>query len=242
MSGATYTASRTHRRAAGGASAGDHGMHLNLSADDVLTTTRAVRKRLDLTRRVDPADIRECLDIATQAPTGSNRQNWHFVVLTEPDVIARMGDLYVRAIAATKEQVAVLTRIDPSDPDTYEAQNQRVTSSAEHLFGVIGQVPGMLIPCITGRVSDGSGTRVLSHLGSILPATWSFMLAARNRGIGTVWTTVHLALEEEAAAMLGIPYPDVTQVALIPFGYTIGTDFKRATREPLERVVHWNRW
>lgn len=217
-------------------------MNLNLSADEVLTTTRAVRKRLDLTRRVEPEVIRECLDIAIQAPTGSNRQIWHFVVLTDAEVIAKMGDLYRRSMPHAQQAVSQLPRIVPSDEAAYNAQSERMYASAAHFANIIDRVPGMLIPCIEGEPPAGRGPAAFSLVGSVVQAAWSFMLAARNRGIGTVWTTVHLALEQEAAEILGIPYPDYTQIALIPFGYTIGTDFKPAMREPLERVVHWNRW
>ena len=217
-------------------------MHLNLSADEVLTTTRAVRKRLELERPVDPAEIRECLDIALQAPTGSNRQIWHFVVITDPATIIKVGELYRRATTIAKQQVSVLGRIAPSDPSFYEAQTTRVMDSAGYLGEIIDRVPGMLIPCVEGNFAELSGAPLFSLAGSVIQATWSFMLAARNRGIGTVWTTVHLALEGEIAELLGIPYPSVSQVALIPFGYTVGTNFKRATREPLDRVLHWDNW
>jgi nitroreductase len=217
-------------------------MHLNLSADDVLTTTRAVRKRLDLERPVDPALIRECLDIALQAPTGSNRQVWHFVVVTDRSKIVALAELYRRATALAKQQVSVLGRIEPSDPVFYEAQTARVMDSAGHLGEVIDRVPGMLIPCVEGNFAELDGAPLFSLAGSVIQAAWSFMLAARNRGIGTVWTTVHLALESEAAELLGIPHPAVSQVALIPFGHTVGTHFKRARREPLDRVLHWDEW
>jgi nitroreductase len=213
-----------------------------LSADEVLRTTRAVRKRLDLTRPVPHDVIRECLELALQAPTGSNRQNWHFVVITDDATKAAMGDLYNRALQAARREVAELTRIVPADPAGYDAQTERVMSSASYLFEHLGEVPGMLIPCLSGRLQTASPSALASQIGSILPAAWSFMLAARARGIGSVWTTVHLALEEEAAELLGIPYAEVTQLALIPFGYVTGDPFKPAKREPLDLVTHWDRW
>jgi len=217
-------------------------MHLNLSADEVLTTTRAVRKRLELGRPVDPVDIRDCLEIALQAPTGSNRQVWHFVVVTDPATIAKLGDIYRRATTLAKQQVSVLGRIEPTNPSYYEAQTARVMDSASYLGEIIDRVPGVLIPCVEGNFAELSGAPLFSLAGSVIQAAWSFMLAARNRGIGTVWTTVHLALEDEVAELLSIPYPSVSQVALIPFGYTVGTNFKQATREPLDRVLHWDNW
>lgn len=217
-------------------------MHLNLSADDVLTTTRAVRKRLDLDRPVDPALVRECLEIALQAPTGSNRQLWHFVVVTDRGKIQALGDLYRRATTLAKQQNSVLGRIEPSDRDFYDKQTARVLDSAGYLGEIIDRVPGVLIPCVEGNFAELEGAPLFSLAGSIIQAAWSFMLAARNRGIGTVWTTVHLTLESEAAELVGIPYPSVSQVALIPFGHTVGTDFKAARREPLDRVLHWDHW
>jgi nitroreductase len=217
-------------------------MHLNLSADEALTTTRAVRKRLDLSRPVDPTLIRECLEIALQAPTGSNRQVWHFMVVTDAAIIEKLGELYRQATTLAKQQVSVLGRIEPSNKEFYDAQTERVYESAGYLGEIIGRVPGVLIPCVEGNFAELDGAPLFSLAGSVMQAAWSFMVAARNRGIGTVWTTVHLALEGEVAALLGIPYPAVSQVALIPFGHTVGTDFKAARREPLDRVLHWDKW
>jgi nitroreductase len=212
-----------------------------LSADHVLTTTRAVRRKLDLDRPVPRSVIRECLEIALQAPTGSNRQNWHFVVVTDPAVKSALGELYRRGGEIARAQVSTLARIDPADTAAYGAQTARVMSSAGYLFDHIQDVPAMLIPCVTGR-PDPSGSAYLSTVGSVIQAAWSFMLAARARNIGSVWTTVHLAVEAEVAALLAIPYPEVTQVALIPFGYVVGDPFKPAAREPLELVTHWDHW
>ena len=217
-------------------------MSSELSADHVLRTTRAVRKRLDFDRPVPRAVIRECLDIALQAPTGSNRQNWHFVVITDEGQRNAIGDLYRRAVGAAQADVKALTRIDPANADTYEAQTARVNSSAHWFFDHVHRSPGMLIPCISGRIDGPWRMATASHVGSVIQATWSFMLAARARNIGSVWTTVHLALEEEAASILGIPYADVMQVALIPFGYVKGDPFKVAEREPLDLVTHWDHW
>ncbi len=213
-----------------------------LTADEVLRTTRAIRKRLDFDRPVPRDVIRECLDIAVQAPTGSNRQNWHFVVITDEAQRNALGDLYRRSVAAAQSDVKTLTRIAPADTEMYDAQTARVNSSAHWFFDHIQRSPGMLIPCITGRTDGPWRMATASHVGSVIQAAWSFMLAARARGIGSVWTTVHLALEEEAAGILDIPYAEVMQVALIPFGYAIGNPFREATREPLDLVTHWDRW
>jgi nitroreductase len=217
-------------------------MSSDLSADHVLRTTRAIRKRLDFDRPVPREVIRECLEIALQAPTGSNRQNWHFVVITDPQQKEAIGDLYRRAVGAAQADVSGLGRIAAADEAAYEAQTARVNSSAHWFFDHVQRSPGMLIPCLNGRVDGPWRMSMASHYGSVFQAAWSFMLAARARNIGSVWTTVHLALEEEAASILGIPYPDVMQLALIPFGYVKGDPFKVAEREPLELVTHWDRW
>ena len=216
--------------------------HLNLSADEVLTTTRAVRRRLDLARPVASELITECLEVAVQAPTGSNRQNWRFMVVTDPDLIAALADLYRRAGEVAGDHLGVLPRLAPADPARLEADNEKMYASSGYLFEHLHEVPGMLIPCLAGRVWGHHPVTVASHVGSVVQAAWSFMLAARERGIGTVWTTIHLCYEQEAAELLRIPYDEVMQLALIPFAHTIGTDFRPARREPLELVTRWNRW
>jgi nitroreductase len=207
-----------------------------VNADEALTTTRAVRKRLDLDRPVDLALVRECLEIAVQAPTGSNRQGWHFIVVTDPGKREALADLYRRSFEAY--------RSGSRAPDTSTAQMERVIDSADHLSRNLGRVPVHLVPAIEGRIDAAASPPVVaaSFYGSILPAVWSFMLAARTRGLGTAWTTLHLAYEKEAAAILGIPFEHVTQVALVPVAHTTGGDFRPAIRKPLDDCLHWNTW
>ena len=201
---------------------------LNLSADQVLTTTRAVRKRLDFDRPVDMSVITECLEIATQGPSGSNSQGWHFVIVTDADKRAAIARLYQQSFAAYLA--------GPSQ--------QRVLSSAKYLADNLASVPAYLIPCGNGRIDGGENTHMMQagFYGSILPAVWSFMLAARERGLGTCWTTLHLKFEEEVADILSIPFESVTQTALIPIAYTKGTDFNPAPRKPLDDIVHFDEW
>ncbi len=211
---------------------------LNLTPDELLTTTRAVRKRLDLTRPVEREVIEACLRIAQQAPTGSNRQDWHFVVVTDAAKRAGLADLYRRGYYAYRS--APPTTYD--DPNRQATQN-RVRSSADYLAEHLHEVPVHVIPCITPRPD-----RLPAHVwqasvyGGIIPAAWSFMLAARARGLGSSWTTLHLMHEQEAAALLGIPYAEMAQVALIPVAYTTRTAFRPAPRAPLDEMVHWDRW
>ncbi|NOZ50838.1 MAG: nitroreductase family protein [Chloroflexi bacterium] len=209
--------------------------------DRLLTTTRSVRKRLDLTRPVEREVLEACLDIAVQAPTGSNQQGWHFLVLTEPEKKAIVGDYYKKAfrIYATMRATAP-NPYAPDDPRTLQAG--RVAASAMVLAEHMHQVPVLVIPCIEGRVENNG--RVLdqaSLYGSILPATWSLMLALRSRGLGSAWTTLHLMFEKEVAEALAIP-STVTQAALIPVAYTTGDDFHPAKRIPAHERTYWNEW
>ena len=214
---------------------------LNLSADDVLTTTRAVRKRLDFDTPVDRSVIEECLEIATQAPTGSNSQGWQWVFVTDPDKKQALADIYKENFAGYRER-AQSNLYEPGDL-RYE-QRDRVTSSAEYLVENFHRVPVMMIPCITGRLDNLPSFATASTWGSLLPAVWSFMLAARERGLGTAWTTIHMLNggEQKAAELLGIPYDKYSQAGLFPVAYTIGTDFKPAKRLPLDPIVHWDTW
>ncbi|MFT4615562.1 MAG: nitroreductase [Bacteroidia bacterium] len=214
---------------------------LNLSADKVLTTTRAVRKRLDFDRPVDMADLTECLDIALQAPSGSNSQGWHFVLVNDPAQIAAIAKLYLEAFDEYEKGDAQPTKQHLDDP-SMAATQEKVLSSARYLADNMDRVPAMLIPCCTGRPDAGLPLSAMSAVyGSILPAVWSFMLAARERGIGTCWTTLHLNHAEAVAKLLGIP-DDYAQVALIPIAYTKGTEFKVAPRKDLDNFLHVNNW
>ncbi len=217
-------------------------MKLGLSADAVLTTTRSVRKRLDLDRPVEREVIEECLDIALQAPTGSNRQGWQWVFVTDPGKKQVIADYYGANYDAYADR--------PNQPvfaadDPRTEQKPRVSASATYLRQVFHRVPVMLIPCLEAEARldrDIPTFRQASAWGSILPAVWSFMLALRERGMGSAWTTLHLPNEREVAELLDIPYDTVTQAGLFPIAYTIGTDFKVADRIPASEVSHWERW
>ena len=202
--------------------------------DHLLSTTRAVRRRLDLERPVDPAVIAECLRLAVQAPTAGNTQSWHWVVVTDPAKRAALADLYREAGRRHLER-----NLDATDAS--DGQTRDVYRSALHLADILERVPVLVIPCIDGRLDGRSNAAAATLYASIIPAAWSFQLALRSRGLGSAWTTLHLLREKEAAELLGIPH-DVTQVALLPVAYTVGTDFKPARREPVEKVTYWNSW
>ena len=216
-------------------------MTLNLSPDELLSTTRSVRRRLNLERPVEMALIRECLSLAIQAPSGSNAQGWHFVIVTEAEKKRAIADLYRRAWAIYRNQPPSDQQVQRQYPGR-RASMERVTRSAVYLAEHLHEVPVWMIPCIEGRFENLPSFIQASVFGSILPATWSFMLAARARGLASCWTTLHLMFEEEAAKVLDIPYESVTQVALLPVAYAIGTDFKPALRKPLDEVLHMDRW
>jgi nitroreductase len=204
---------------------------LELTPDELLSTTRAVRKRLDLTRPVEREVLEECLALAQQAPTGGYRQGWHFVVVTDAAKRAAIAEFW-REVA-----YPYLERSAPRG-----GQGARIVDAVVHLAEHLQEVPVHVIPCVAGRYEGKPNALAASMYGSIMPAAWSFMLAARSRGLGTCWTSFHLFFEREAAEILDLPYDEIMQAALIPTAYTIGTDFKPAARKPLDTMVHWDRW
>jgi len=211
-----------------------------MDAQSVLTTTRSVRKRLDLQRPVPRELLLECLEVAVQAPTGSNSQGWQFVIVTDPDKKRVIGDLYRESWTAYAANRG--PRYERDDPR--RAQLPRVATSAQYLADHMHEVPALVIPCIEGRVDRPgvSNLEIAGLYGSILPAAWSFLLAARDRGLVGAWTTLHLKYEREVADLLGIPYESYTQAALLTIGFSTGGEFKPAERIPLESIVHWERW
>jgi nitroreductase len=214
-------------------------MHtLSLTPDKLLSTTRAVRKRLDLTRPVERQVLEDCLALAQQAPRASNIESRRFVVVTDSEKRAALANLWRRGHARYMRR---LPHPDAQD-ERQAATRSRILSTVQYLADHFHEVPVHVVPCMLGRYEDKPAWVQSSLYGSIMPATWSFMLAARSHGLGTCWTTFHLMFEEEAAAILNIPYAEVTQVALIPVAYTVGTEFKPRAPEPLSNLVTWNAW
>lgn len=211
-----------------------------MSAETVLTTTRSVRRRLDLDRPVDLDLVRESLTIALQAPSGSNTQRWHFMVITDADQRAAVGAVYERACLEYLDSPSAAGKLFADDPERSQVQ-QRVQTSVEHLAHIMGKVPVLVIPCLELPGCKLSSGNQAGLWGSLLPAAWSYMLAARTRGLGTAWTTLHLSYEREVAEILGLP-DNVYQGALIPTAHYTGTDFKPAPRRPIDEVLHLNRW
>jgi nitroreductase len=206
--------------------------------DALLSTTRAVRKRLDLDRPVPREVILECIALSQQAPTASNSQGWRWLIVDEPAKREALGEIYCAAAAGYLSAAAATAAA--SGPS--EGQTGRVMSSALWLAENMARVPVLAIPCIEGYFPEGAPHAMqASQYGSIYPAVWSFQLALRARGLGSTLTTLHLLKEREVAELLDIP-DGIQQVAMLPVGYTKGTDFKRAERPVAEIITHWNSW
>jgi nitroreductase len=205
------------------------------TVDELLSTTRSVRRRLDLSRPVEPEVIERCLEVAIQAPTGGNIVRYHFVVVTEPEVKAALAELYRRAYFDLYLPQRASVR------KTFPERDARLVGSASYLAERMHQVPVLVVPCIEGRPASAAPAQSAGTWGSILPAAWSFMLALRARGLGSAWTTLHLHFEAEAAALLGIP-DEVMQAALLPVAYYTGESFRPAPRVPARERTYWNGW
>lgn len=215
---------------------------LPLSAEELLTTTRGVRKRLDFSRPVERDVLRECVATALQAPSGSNRWALQFVIVTDPDVRRAFGEVYRECYELYKSLDGVyIGSIDKGDAALNE-QQQRTTVSADYLGEHFGEAPAIVAACAPARAEDGPAIRKTTLLGSVLPGMWSFMLAARLRGLGTSWTTVSLFDEAKTGEALRIPVDEVTIGAITPVAYTKGTGFRPALRPDPDEVIHWDGW
>lgn len=206
----------------------------SMSTDHVLSTTRAVRLKLDLHREVEPEVVYECLRLAIQAPSPSNRQAWRWIVVRDQQVKDQLGELFRDA------GTAYLRNRRAKSDAAGQPNPSRLVDSVQHLIDVIEQVPVFVIPCVLGR-PRGFNAADAAFYGGIFPAVWSFQLALRSRGLGSTLTTFHLRHEQQAAAILGLP-DDVTQVGLLPVAYTTVSDFRPAPRQPVEEVAFADRW
>lgn len=206
---------------------------LELTTDELLSTTRSVRRRLDLSRPVEREVLTDCLRLAQQAPTASYAESAQFVVVMDAARRAELAALWRRSADAYIQQGA---------PGAPAMRASRLLDSVRHLAEHLHEVPVHVVPCVEGRTDGQPAPAQAGRWASVVPAAWSFMLAARARGLGSVWTTFHLSAEREAAELLGIPYDRVMQAGLLPVAYTIGTDFKPAPRKPLDSFAHWDCW
>ena len=199
--------------------------------DKLLSTTRAVRRRLDFEREVPDDLLLRCIELAEQAPTGANIASRRWIVVRDPETKAKLADLYRAAGAGGIIQEAEKQR-GAGNP------KQRVMDSAAHLAANMERVPTLVLVTVLGR-HDGSGRPGL--FDSVIQAAWSFCLALRSRGLGSAWTTMHLGKSAEIAELLGIP-EGVTQVVLLPVAWTIGTEFKPAVRNEASEITWFDRW
>lgn len=198
-----------------------------MDIDHLLSTTRAVRRKLDLDRPVEPEVLDECLNLALQAPTPGNVQAWRWLVVRDQDVKNRLGAIFREVGEAYLAERA-------------DAAPSRALASGRHLIDVIERVPVFVIPVLAGRPA-GDNAADAAFYGGIFPAVWNFQLALRSRGLGSTLTTYHLAREAEAAEILGIPEGH-TQAGLLPVAYTTVPDFKPAARTPLAEVAYLDHW
>jgi nitroreductase len=215
---------------------------LPLSAEELLMTTRGVRKRLDFSRPVEREVLRACVAAALQAPSGSNRWALQFVIVTDSERRRAIGEAYRKGYDTYQSLDGVyIGSIAKGSPERDE-QQRRTAGSADYLADHFGEAPAIVAACSPGRAEEGPAIRKTTMLGSVMPGMWSFMLAARLRGLGTCWTTVGLFEEEATAAALGIDVEEVTIGAVSPVAYTKGTEFKPAMRPDPDEVIHWDRW
>jgi nitroreductase len=213
-------------------------MILDLTTDEVLSTTRSVRLRLDFETPVQRDVLRECLSLALQAPSASGAQGWRWVFVEDPVKKRALADVYRANLAGASSKRA------GREPSDQSPQQVRTAASGAHLAAHLQEAPFLLIPCLQGRVDRSSSAMSATFWASVMPAAWSFCLALRSRGLGTCWTTLHLFGngERAVAEVLNIPYDDYSQVGMFPIAYTLGVDFKPARRLDPEHVTHWNGW
>lgn len=212
-------------------------MTLELTTDELLSTTRSVRLRLDFETPVQREVLTECLALAIQAPSASGAQGWRWVFVDDPEKKRALADVY-RANLAGANKAGGRGASDQSP------QQARMAASGAHLVAHLQDAPFLLIPCLQGRVDRSNSAMSATFWASVMPAAWSFCLALRSRGLGTCWTTLHLFGngERAAAEVLDIPYDEYSQLGMFPIAYTLGVDFKPARRLEPEQVTHWNSW
>jgi nitroreductase len=217
------------------------GTMAGLAPDELLTTTRAVRRRLDLSRPVERTLIEECVAIASQAPNAGNKQRLHFVMVADHERRSSLAQIYRKCSESYFAFGGVPAAQISGDP-IWDAAMKRKFESERHLYEHLHEVPVHVIPCIAGR-TDGLGVAAQAgRWGSVFPAVWSFMLAGRARGLGMTFTTIHLNREEEVAKLLGIPFGEVMQAGLLPVAYSKGSRFRPGLRAPVSEMLHWDGW
>jgi nitroreductase len=211
-----------------------------MTPEELLTTTRTVRKRLDLQRPVPLDLVKHCVQVALQAPSGSNTQRWQWLVVTDTGQRTALGAIYRRACQEYLASPGAAGKLFADDPARARVQ-QRVGDSVAYLADRMGDVPVLVVPCLETPSAELPPGNQAGLWASLLPAVWSYMLAARSVTLGTAWTTLHLKYEQEAAEVLELP-KNVHQAALIPTAFYTGATFQPAARQPLDEVLHLDRW
>ncbi len=192
--------------------------------DEILSTARSVRRKLDFDRPLERQVLYDCINVAVQAPTGLGGENWRFLVVDEPAQKAALAELYKTVLL----EIMAERRL-PMKP------------SHQALIDQLHRIPAMIFVCVDGAPANDTHAGQLGFYGSILPAAWSLMLALRARHIGSTWTSLLSARQQEVAAILDMP-PQTTQTVMLPVGYTKGAVLRRAERLPAQQVTYFNRW
>ena len=217
---------------------------LPLTLDELLTTTRSVRKRLDLTRPVPRELVERAVDIARQAPNGTNRQTWNWLLIDDPEIRVGIACIYNKGMAIQTEimqKEMAASNTDSADGHLAESITGKLTESVAYLAEHLHEVPMLLVPTVKCDFDGANLFTQASYWGSILPAVWNFQLAPRARGLGSAWTSVSMHCQKEMIELLNIPAGH-THAGVFPIAYTKGVDFKAGPRGPLNEVVHWNDW
>jgi nitroreductase len=198
-------------------------LHL-ASVDAVLSTARSVRRKLDFDRAVEPEAIYECVNIATQAPTGLGGESWRFMVVTDADKKRRLAALYKEVLTDLARQRGI-----------------EVKATQQALVDKLHEIPAMIFVCTTAERPGQEVAGQVAYYGSILPAAWSLMLALRARNLGATWTTLLSSRQREVAAILDMP-DGVTQTVMLPVAYTKGAKLRKADRLDATQVTFWDTW
>jgi nitroreductase len=208
-------------------------MGLDMPLREAMQTQRAIRRL-----KPDPVDdevILRCLELACKAPTGSNAQNWHWIVVRDPEVKAKLARSYRQAWRI----YGGLGRMRAGGDEKMRKVIDAVQWQVDHFE----EIPVLVVACLRGiapRVVAMSPIGASSHYGSIYPAIQNFLLACRAEGLGAALTTLPLWSMTMARTALGLPF-DVQPCAVIPVGWPKGK-YGPTTRKPVEKVVHYDRF
>lgn len=203
-----------------------------MSLEEAMRTQRAIRRI-----KPDPVDdalLLHILELAMKAPTGSNAQNWHFIVVKDREVVAKLGRLNRTAINLGGE---MYKRMLGNRMDEKMLRNEKaVRWQADHF----DEIPVVIVACLKGVVPPWPPVAVTSAYGSIYPAIQNLLLAARAAGLGAALITIPLWSKFLARRVLGLPW-NVTPCAVIPMGWPIGK-YGPTTRRPVGELVSLDRY